>query len=143
MLPPFHIPRFSPLPLLCHLLASCKLDFEPTTIRFSRCQSRCSMPTVAARISRAIETETHRKRAHNFHSSELSSIAKKKHRYEIHKARTMATIRKLSDNDVRAIFESLHGTTQPPPHLPFKILRCGPHCQTKSPPSYEYEGKTV
>ena len=53
----------------------------------------------------------------------------------------MATIRKLSDNDVRAIFESLHGNVPPPPHLPFKIYRSGPQTQNKSPPSYEFEGK--
>lgn len=53
----------------------------------------------------------------------------------------MATLRKLTDTEVRAIFESLHGDSQPPPHLKFKIVRCQAHCQKLSPPSYEFEGK--
>ena len=52
----------------------------------------------------------------------------------------MATIRRLSDADVRAIFESLHGNLPPPPHLKFKIVPVGPNGLKLSPPSYEFEG---
>ncbi|KAG7354721.1 hypothetical protein IV203_004077 [Nitzschia inconspicua] len=51
----------------------------------------------------------------------------------------MTSIRKLSDSDVRAIFESIHGTNQPPPHLSFKFIRCPSHCQKLSPPSFEFD----
>jgi hypothetical protein len=52
----------------------------------------------------------------------------------------MATIRRLSDADVRAIFESLHGNLPPPTHLRFKIVPVGPNGQKWSPPPYEFEG---
>jgi hypothetical protein len=52
----------------------------------------------------------------------------------------MATIRRLSDTDVRAIFESLHGNSPPPPHLEFQIVPVGPNGLKLSPPSYEFEG---
>mmetsp|Transcript_15551 Transcript_15551/g.38366 ORF Transcript_15551/g.38366 Transcript_15551/m.38366 type:complete len:572 (+) Transcript_15551:124-1839(+) len=51
----------------------------------------------------------------------------------------MSSIRRLSDEDVRAIFESLHGDHQPPPHLQFKIVPVGPSALRLSPPSYEFE----
>jgi hypothetical protein len=52
-----------------------------------------------------------------------------------------ATIRRLSDEDVRAIFESVHNNHRPPPHLQFKIVRVGPEGLKLSPPSYEFEGE--
>jgi hypothetical protein len=52
----------------------------------------------------------------------------------------MSTIRRLSDDDVRAIFESLHGDQQPPPDLKFRIVPVGPNGLKLSPPSYEFEG---
>ncbi|CAJ1969286.1 unnamed protein product [Cylindrotheca closterium] len=51
----------------------------------------------------------------------------------------MSSIRRLSDEDVRAVFESLHGDHQPPPHLNFKIVPVGPTALRLSPPSYEFE----
>ena len=53
----------------------------------------------------------------------------------------MATMRRLSDGDVRAIFESLHGSSQPPPHLNFQIVPVGPNGLKLSPPSFEFEGE--
>lgn len=53
----------------------------------------------------------------------------------------MATIRRLSDGDVRAIFESLHEGKTPPAHLKFQIVRSPPNGLKLSPPPYEYEGK--
>ena len=53
----------------------------------------------------------------------------------------MATMRRLSDVDVRAIFESLHGNEQPPPHLKFQIVPVGANGLRLSPPSYAFEGK--
>jgi hypothetical protein len=53
----------------------------------------------------------------------------------------MATIRRLSDGDVRAIFESLHEGKPPPAHLKFSIVRSPPNGLKLSPPPYEYEGK--
>lgn len=55
----------------------------------------------------------------------------------------MSSIRRLSDEDVRAIFESLHGDHQPPPHLKFQIVPVGPTALRLSPPSYEFEGEKV
>lgn len=52
----------------------------------------------------------------------------------------MTTIRRLSDDDVRAIFESLHGDHQPPSHLRFQIVPVNSHGLKLSPPSYEFEG---
>eukprot|EP00934_Nitzschia_sp_Nitz4_P002384 Nitzschia sp. Nitz4//scaffold197_size40390//12126//13655//NITZ4_007513-RA/size40390-snap-gene-0.47-mRNA-1//-1//CDS//3329540472//2379//frame0 len=51
----------------------------------------------------------------------------------------MASMRRLSDNDVRSIFESLHGNHPPPPQLKFQIVPVGPHGQKLSPPSFEFE----
>jgi hypothetical protein len=52
----------------------------------------------------------------------------------------MATIRRLSDADVRTIFESVHHQRLPPPHLEFQIVPVGPEGLRLSPPSYEFEG---
>lgn len=52
----------------------------------------------------------------------------------------MATVRRLSDTDVRTIFESLHKNIRPPPHLKFKIVPVGKKGLRLSPPSYEFEG---
>ena len=52
----------------------------------------------------------------------------------------MTTVRRLSDSDVRGIFESLHGGMMPPPpHLQFQIVPVGPNGLKLSPPSYEFE----
>jgi hypothetical protein len=61
------------------------------------------------------------------------------------KKRKMATIRRLSDDDVRAVFEALHNNTkeQLPPHLHFSIVPVGPDGLKLSPPSYEFEGKSI
>jgi hypothetical protein len=50
-------------------------------------------------------------------------------------------MRRLSDADVRAIFESLHGNGQPPSHLKFQIVPVGANGLKLSPPSYEFEGE--
>ena len=51
-----------------------------------------------------------------------------------------ASARRLSDTDVRAIFEALHQSKPAPPNLPFRIVRVGPNGLKLSPPSYEFEG---
>lgn len=53
------------------------------------------------------------------------------------------TIRRLSDDDVRAIFECLHHCTPLPERLEFTIVPVGPNGLKLSPPSYEFEGKFV
>jgi hypothetical protein len=55
----------------------------------------------------------------------------------------MTTIRRLSDDDVRSIFESLHGGSPPPSHLNFSIVPVGQNGLKLSPPSFEFEGKYV
>ena len=50
-------------------------------------------------------------------------------------------IRRLSDSDVRSIFESLHHSKPPPPNLPFSIVRVGPRGLKLSPPSFEFPGR--
>jgi hypothetical protein len=53
----------------------------------------------------------------------------------------MATIRRLSDDDVRAVFEAVHDNRQPPRHLQFQIVPVGPEGLKLSPPSFEFEGE--
>jgi hypothetical protein len=53
----------------------------------------------------------------------------------------MATIRRLSDDDVRAVFEAVHDNRQPPTHLQFQIVPVGPEGLKLSPPSFEFEGE--
>ena len=53
----------------------------------------------------------------------------------------MATIRKLSDDDVRSIFECIHNNKAPPVGLKFQIVPIGPTGLALSPPSFEFEGK--
>jgi hypothetical protein len=52
----------------------------------------------------------------------------------------MTTMRRLSDDDVRAIFESLHENKRPPSHLSFQIVPVGANGLKLSPPSFEFEG---
>lgn len=52
-------------------------------------------------------------------------------------------LRRLTDSDVRAIFEALHHEKPAPSHLPFQIVRVGPTGLKLSPPSYEFEGTFV
>jgi hypothetical protein len=54
----------------------------------------------------------------------------------------MTTIRRLSDSDVRAIFEAVHTNHQPPPHLHFQIVPIGPDGLKLSPPSHEFPGSS-
>eukprot|EP00980_Cylindrotheca_fusiformis_P008912 scaffold1900_cov123-Cylindrotheca_fusiformis.AAC.38 len=51
----------------------------------------------------------------------------------------MSAIRRLSDDDVRAIFECLHGNQRPPPGLTFQIVPVGPDGLKLSPPSHEFQ----
>jgi hypothetical protein len=52
-----------------------------------------------------------------------------------------SVIRRLSDTNVRAIFECLYKGTPPPPELPFLIVPVGPTGEKLSPPSFEFEGE--
>jgi len=52
----------------------------------------------------------------------------------------MNTIRKLDNEDVRAIFESLHDKKPPPPGLKFQIVPVGPEGLRLSPPTYAFDG---
>ena len=51
-----------------------------------------------------------------------------------------AGFRRLTDSDVRAIFEALHHGKEAPSNLPFQIVRVGPNGLKLSPPSFEFEG---
>ena len=53
------------------------------------------------------------------------------------------TIRRLSDDDVRTIFECLHHRTPLPARLAFVIVSVGANGLKLSPPSYEFEGKFI
>ena len=52
----------------------------------------------------------------------------------------MATIRRLSDEDVKAVFNCVHNNRPPPADLPFHLVNVGPNGLKLSPPSYEFEG---
>lgn len=51
----------------------------------------------------------------------------------------MASIRRLSDDDVRAIFECVHNNTNAPSHLPFQIVPVGTDGLKLSPPSFQFD----
>lgn len=57
----------------------------------------------------------------------------------------MATLKRLNDDDVRAVFECLHSSShsslllQLPEHLQFRIVPVGPGGHKLSPPSYEFQ----
>mmetsp|Transcript_6069 Transcript_6069/g.11484 ORF Transcript_6069/g.11484 Transcript_6069/m.11484 type:complete len:119 (+) Transcript_6069:116-472(+) len=51
----------------------------------------------------------------------------------------MATIRRLSDDDVKAVFDCVHNNMAPPPNLSFQIVNVGPNGLKLSPPSFEFE----
>eukprot|EP00978_Attheya_sp_CCMP212_P040385 scaffold219843_cov53-Attheya_sp.AAC.1 len=51
----------------------------------------------------------------------------------------MATSRKLSDNDVKTVYECVYNNRRPPPQLSFKIVVVGPEGQRLSPPAIEFE----
>ena len=53
---------------------------------------------------------------------------------------SMASIRRLSDDDVRAIFECVHNNTNAPSHLPFQIVPVGTDGLKLSPPSFQFDG---
>lgn len=56
----------------------------------------------------------------------------------------MATaVRKIENDEVRAIFESLHDNKPPPPGINFKIVPVDSDGLKLSPPSHEYEGKSL
>jgi hypothetical protein len=52
-----------------------------------------------------------------------------------------STVRRLSDDEVRAIFECLHSERPVPTHLKFQIVPVGSNGLKLSPPSYEFPGK--
>ena len=54
-----------------------------------------------------------------------------------------AGFRRLTDSDVRAIFEALHHGKEAPSNLPFQIVRVGPNGLKLSPPSFEFEGMSA
>ena len=55
----------------------------------------------------------------------------------------MSTLKRLSDEDVKAVFQSLHHGSDPPSHLHFQIVPVGPRGLKLSPPSHEFEGECV
>jgi hypothetical protein len=51
----------------------------------------------------------------------------------------MTTLKRLGDDDVRAVFDCLHSYAPPPEHLHFRIVPVGPRGLKLSPPSHEFE----
>jgi hypothetical protein len=54
-----------------------------------------------------------------------------------------ATVRRMPNEDVRAIFESLHQHGPLPAHLEFKVVMGVLNGKRLSPPPFEYEGTTM
>lgn len=55
----------------------------------------------------------------------------------------MATVRRLSNQDVMNIFDCVHNNRAPiQRRLMFKIVVVGPHGMKLSPPSYQFEGES-
>jgi hypothetical protein len=99
------------------------------------------------RLSEYINLLAHRAvcdpRYHLFRSEKaISSLAHLAHTHSTsrHMLSGMATIRRLEDKDVRAIFECLHEGRPPPSQLSFQIVPVGPNGLKLSPPSYEFPG---
>jgi hypothetical protein len=53
----------------------------------------------------------------------------------------MATTRRLSDDDVKAVFDCVHNNKPPPKRLYFQIVNVGSNGLKLSPPSLEFEGR--
>lgn len=53
----------------------------------------------------------------------------------------MSTIQRLTETDVRGIFDSIHGGHQPPENLQFQIVPVGTSGLKLSPPAIEFECK--
>ncbi|CAB9528802.1 expressed unknown protein [Seminavis robusta] len=110
---------------------------EPHGPRSTRYDSPMMSNLVTCSSSEESSQQLH-DRCHKMHSSSRPPIVlpfRRKQQRDNH----MATIRRLSDSDVRAIFECLHHNKPPPPHLQFKIVPVGPTGLKLSPPSFEFE----
>jgi hypothetical protein len=53
----------------------------------------------------------------------------------------MATARRLSNDDVKCIFDCIYNNIFPPERLRFHIVIVGTNGMKLSPPSYEFKGK--
>ena len=53
----------------------------------------------------------------------------------------MATVRRLSDSDVKTIFDCVHNNRPPPQKLSFQLVVVGPNGLKLSPPSFEFSGE--
>ena len=51
------------------------------------------------------------------------------------------SMRKLSVDDIKKVFNCVHSNEVPPEHLKFQIIVVGSNGQKLSPPPYEFEGK--
>lgn len=55
----------------------------------------------------------------------------------------MSTARRLSNDDVKKIFDCVHNNREPPQRLAFQIVVVGQNGMKLSPPSFEFEGKNI
>jgi|AntRauTorckE5430_2_1112549.scaffolds.fasta_scaffold16656_3 hypothetical protein len=53
----------------------------------------------------------------------------------------MSALRRLSNDDVKKIFDCVHNNKVPPQRLAFQIVVVGPNGMRLSPPSFKFEGK--
>ncbi len=53
----------------------------------------------------------------------------------------MSALRRLSEDDVKTVFECVCNNRYPPASLRFQIIVVGPNGMKLSPPSYEYPGE--
>ena len=53
----------------------------------------------------------------------------------------MSSLRRLSNDDVKTIFDCVHNNKVPPQRLTFQIVVVGPSGMRLSPPAFTFEGK--
>ena len=63
------------------------------------------------------------------------------HKYSQPQQIIMTTMKRLSEEDVRKIFNCVTNNKQPPERLKFKIIRVPQNGMKLSPPSFEFDGE--
>ena len=69
-------------------------------------------------------------------------LAIREYRTPKHQPPLTATARRLSNENVKAVFDCVRNNRPPPADLPFHLVNVGPEGSTLSPPSIEFDGTT-
>lgn len=113
------------------------MDSITISIDTDRIKSTMSSPFTTP--SHGHNSDTHDHASQSAHFSKTRTTSRRRNNSNTPSTNTMATVRRLSDGDVRSIFECLHHNRPPPAHLKFSIVPVGSNGLSLSPPSYEFE----